>query len=147
MNDAAYGNFDGEEFAQNAGFEVAFALLPGLVKEPIKRVAGRLGNTATRNQIAAIAVELERRGYEIINGGGMRNGVRLPEEYLPPLGGGRSGGSYVDITAVHPQYGTLRINTVDVNRNGSPTLRELKNAARIRTQMAPGEHLLLIPKR
>ncbi|WP_437922457.1 hypothetical protein [Sphingobacterium sp. LRF_L2] len=57
------------------------------------------------------------------------------------------GGAYLDLTATHPEYGTLRINTVDVYKSGLPTTRELKNAARIRTQIAPGEHLLLIPKR
>lgn len=66
---------------------------------------------------------------------------------MKPLGGGRKGGSYLDLTATHPEYGILRINTVDVYKNGLPTFRELNNAARIRTQIAPGEHLLLIPKR
>jgi hypothetical protein len=109
---------------------------------------GRLGNSATRNQNAEIATELESRGYTIINGGGMRNGIRLPEEYLKPLGGGRSGGSYLDLTATHPKYGTLRINTVSTLKDGkTPTLLEWNNATRIRTQIAPGEHLLLIPKK
>jgi len=66
---------------------------------------------------------------------------------LKPLGGGRKGGSFLDITATHPNYPTLRINTVDVYKSGLPTLRELNNASRIRTQIAPGEHLMLIPKR
>ena len=105
------------------------------------KAGGRLGTTATRKQIAEIATELESRGYTITGGGG-----RLPEEYLKPLGGAKKGGSYLDITATHPSYGTLRINTVDVLKNGSPTIRELNNAIRIRTQIAPGEHLLLIPK-
>ena len=65
---------------------------------------------------------------------------------MKPLGGGTTGGSYIDITATHPKYGTLRINTVDTYSNGLPTLRELTNAARIRTQIGAGEHLLLIPK-
>ena len=103
---------------------------------------GRLGNTATRNQIGEIATTLESRGYTITGGGG-----RTAEEFLKPLGGGRKGGSFLDITATHPNYPTLRINTVDVYKNGLPTLRELNNAVRIRTQIAPGEHLLLIPKR
>ena len=66
---------------------------------------------------------------------------------MRPRGGGRKGGSYLDITAYHPEYGTLRINTVDVLKNGvTPSARELRNANRIRQQIAPGEHLLLIPK-
>lgn len=93
-------------------------------------------------EIDNIATTLESRGYTITGGGG-----RSAEEFLKPLGGGRKGGSFLDITATHPNYPTLRINTVDVYKNGLPTLRELKNASRIRTQIAPGEHLLLIPKR
>jgi hypothetical protein len=107
------------------------------------RGSGRLGNSATRGQINNIATTLESRGYTITGGGG-----RAAEEFLKPLGGGRKGGSYLDITATHPYYPTLRINTVDVLKNGvTPSARELRNAARIRTQIAPGEHLLLIPKR
>jgi hypothetical protein len=86
---------------------------------------------------------LESRGYTVRNIGAIENG----EEYLKPLNGGRKGGSFVDITATHPKYGTLRINTVDVVKSGvKATSRELKNAARIRTQIAKGEHLLLIHK-
>lgn len=102
---------------------------------------GRLGTPATRAQIGEVATGLESRGYTITGGGG-----RFPEEYLKPVGGGRSGGSYLDLTATHPEYGTLRVNTVDVTRSGLPTTRELINAARIRTQIPAGEHLLLIPK-
>jgi hypothetical protein len=103
---------------------------------------GRLGSPATQSQIYDIGTELESRGYTVTRGGG-----RFSEEYLKPLGGGRKGGSYLDLTATHPNYPTLRINTVDIYKSGLPTLRELKNAARIRKQIAPGEHLLLINKR
>jgi RHS repeat-associated protein len=106
------------------------------------KTGGRLGNPATRTQIADIATELKGRGYTITGGGGIRG-----EEYLAPLGGGRNGGSFLDITATHPNYPTLRINTVDIYKNGLPTNRELNNALRIRQQISPGEHLLLIPKR
>jgi hypothetical protein len=112
-----------------------------VVEETVKR-GGRLGNSATQKQISEIATEMEGRGYTITGGGGLK-----PEEYLRPLNGGKKGGSYLDITATHPNYGTLRINTVDVYKNGLPTARELTNAARIRAQIKPGEHLLLIPKR
>lgn len=105
---------------------------------------GRLGNVATREQISSISTQLEGRGYTI-TGGGQRN---LAEEFLRPLGGGTRGGSYLDITAIHPTYGKLRINTVDVLKNGiTPSARELRNANRIRQQINSGEHLLLIPKR
>ena len=105
---------------------------------------GRLGSDATRAQVDEIASTLVDRGYTIRNGG--QRGLK--EEYLPPLLGGRKGGSYVDITATHPKYGTIRINTVDTLRNGkTPTARERRNAARIRKQIGSGQHLLLIPKR
>jgi len=94
------------------------------IKVNIPRLGGRLGSLSTRNQIAEIATELESRGYTITNGGGLRNGIRLPEEYLKPLGGGRTGGSYLDLTGTHPRYGVLRINTVDTYKSGLPTLRE-----------------------
>jgi len=106
------------------------------------KMGGRLGNAATRSQTFEIGTELINRGYTIQGGAG-----RLPEEFLKPLGGGTKGGSYIDITASHPDYGTIRINTVDINKAGLPTTRELNNAARIRQQIQPGEHLLLIPKR
>jgi len=42
---------------------------------------------------------------------------------------------------------SLRVNTVDVLKDGiTPTARELRNAARIRAQIGPGNHLLSIPK-
>jgi hypothetical protein len=41
---------------------------------------------------------------------------------------------------------TLRINTVDVKKDGTPTMREQLNALRIRLQR-PQDHLLLIPKK
>jgi RHS repeat-associated protein len=109
----------------------------------VATTGGRLGKSTTRSQIDEIATELESRGYTITGGGG-----RMPEEYLRPIGGGRKGGSYPDITATHPNYGTLRINTIDVLKDGkTATAREARNAARIRTQIGDGEHLLLIPKK
>lgn len=100
---------------------------------------GRLGNGVTRKQVSDIAGELESRGFRITGGGG-----RLPEEYLKPLGRGRKGGSYPDITAVRDNT-TVRVNTVDTYKSGVPTVRELNNASRIRSQ-TPGDHLILIPK-
>jgi hypothetical protein len=141
-----------EIFAAYAGGEIAGLGIGWLWKgatrffateaaEITASTGGRLGSASTRAQTEAIATELESRGYTITGGGGRR-----AEEFLKPLEGGRKGGSFLDITATHPEYGTLRINTVDVCKNGLPTIRELTNATRIRTQIAPGEHLLLISK-
>lgn len=107
-----------------------------------KNIGGRLGNAATRTQINEIAEILEKRGYTILGGGGKKG-----EEYLKPMANGRKGGSYIDITASHPKYGTLRINTIDVLRDRmTPTARERRNAIRIRKQIGSKNHLLLIPK-
>ena len=86
-----------------------------------EKVGGRLGSAATRRQIQEISSELESRGYTIVGGGG-----RMPEEYLAPLSGkGTKGSSFLDITADHPDYGRLRINTVDVLKDGvTPTKRD-----------------------
>jgi len=93
-------------------------------KGSLKTFGGRLGNETTRNQIYNIGNQLKQRGYTITGGG-----QRRAEEYLRPLSGGRKGGSYIDITATHPNYPTLRINTVDVLKDGvTPTTRELRNA-------------------
>lgn len=68
----------------------------------------------------------------------------LGEEYIPGPRGTR-GSAYLDITATKNGR-TLRINTIDTLSDGvTPTLREARNAAKIRT-LKPGEHLLLIPK-
>jgi hypothetical protein len=123
-----------------------FALQPKSSLFPVPPMGGggkgRLGNTNTRMQIDAISTELESRGYTII-GGGQRN---LAEEYFPPLNGKGKGGSFLDITAEHPYYGKIRINTYDTYKNGNITIREYNNAARIRQQIPKGSHLLLIPK-
>lgn len=107
---------------------------------PKKKTGGRLGNESTRKQNSEIADELQSRGWEITGGGG-----KMPEEYIPPVGGGRKGGSYPDITATK-DGNTLRINTVDVKKNGKMTKREDTNAKRIRKQK-PKDHLLTIPKK
>jgi len=115
----------------------------------VRRVSrgGRLGNAATRQQIAEIAAELEARGWTITGGGGkvMPDGARLKEEYIRGAGSGRLGASYPDITAVKNGR-TLRINTIDTYADGiTATTREARNAARIRQQRT-GDHLVLIPK-
>jgi hypothetical protein len=111
--------------------------------EPVSETAlatgGRLGNQATRNHVDQVATEMEKRGWQISNGGG-----RAPEEYLAGPGGARLGSSYPDITATKNGK-TLRVNTIDTLANGvTPTKREADNATRIRAQT--GEHVLLVPK-
>lgn len=103
---------------------------------------GRLGSAATRAQNSAIADSLESRGFTITGGGG-----RLPEEHLPGPGGGRQGGTFVDVTAVRDGR-TVRLQTIDTRADGiTPTTREANAAVRIRAQQRPRDHTVLIPKR
>lgn len=106
---------------------------------PPPRSGGRLGNPETRQLNNRIANLLKGRGWEITGGGGIE-----PEEYLPPLGSGRTGANYVDITATRNGQ-TLRINTVDTYANGLPTDREAAAAALISAKK-PNDPLVLIPK-
>jgi RHS repeat-associated protein len=102
---------------------------------------GRLGNPATRAQIADIAQQLIDQGWEIIGGGG-----RLPEEYLPPInGGGTKGSNFVDITARNPATGqVIRIQTVDTYSNGMPTEYEAAAAALISAKT--NDPVIMLPK-
>ena len=103
---------------------------------------GRLGNAATRAQNASIADSLESRGFTVTGGGG-----RLPEEHLPGPGGGRQGGTFVDVTAVRDGR-TVRAQTIDTRADGlTPTTREANAAARIRAQQKSRDHTVLIPKK
>jgi hypothetical protein len=70
-------------------------------------------------------------------------GGRKPEEYLPPLDGGRKGSNFVDITAIKDDV-TIRINTVDINKNGTMTPREA-NAAKL-IDLKTGGKIITIPK-
>lgn len=127
------------------GLEVALkeTAEEGLEKAFVKSTTkGRLGNQVTRGQIDEIATKLEQKGWTITGGGG-----RAPETYLKPLGKGRKGGSYTDLTATRGGK-KIHINTVDTyKRTGKATKREATNAARIKTQLPAGEKLLLIKKR
>ena len=101
---------------------------------------GRLGKETTREHVREVATELERRGWTITGGGGVR-----AEEYLPGVGGSRRGSNYLDITATKNGR-TLRINTIDTLVDGvTPTANEARAAASIRAKTC-GDHLLLIPK-
>ena len=102
---------------------------------------GRLGSASTRAQIADLAQNLKGRGWTITGGGGEQ-----PEEYLPPIGGGRAGGNYVDLTATKNGV-TLRVNTIDTLSDGvTPTAGEAEAAALIRSKINPSDPFLLIPK-
>jgi len=85
-------------------------------------IGGRLGNATTRGQNASVAASLEGRGFTITGGGG-----KLPEEYMRPPGGGPSGGTFVDVTAVRDGR-TVRVQTVDTRTDGiTPSTREARS--------------------
>lgn len=104
------------------------------------KCGGRLGNEETRAQNKEISDELKANGYTITGGGGY-----LPEEYLPNANGGRKGSNYVDITATKDGK-TIRINTVDVYANGTPTTREINAANSINSKTPNDSNIYLIPK-
>ena len=111
------------------------------VTRGVPNPGGRLGSPATRAQVDQVASELVRREFQLTGGGG-----RLPEEFIRGAGGGRRGSAFPDITAIKSGK-TLRINTIDTLRDGvTPTARESRNAARIRS-LRPEDRLLLIPKK
>ncbi|MCY2952994.1 MAG: hypothetical protein NTU53_13615 [Planctomycetota bacterium] len=104
---------------------------------------GRWGGLNTQLQNSRIAIHLKGKGWKITFGGGMGS-----EEPIPGPTGGRSGSTYVDITAqkmVNGQLRTLRIQTVDTRKSGAPTNREMAAAGRIK-QQHPSEALILVPK-
>lgn len=99
-----------------------------------------MGGPATRELNSNIAGALENQGYTITGGGG-----RLPEEYIPGIGPGWKGGTYVDITATDGKT-TIRVQTVDTYADGTPIAREAAAAQRIWNAF-PNDKLRLIPKR
>jgi hypothetical protein len=120
-------------FAADSGAATVRGLLP------TPTFGGRLGNASTRGQIAEIMGELESRGWKVTDGG------VLGEEYIPGPGNARTGSAYPDITATKKGR-ILRINTIDTLADDvTPTLREARNAAKIR-RLKPNDHLILVPK-
>jgi RHS repeat-associated protein len=106
--------------------------------------SGRIGSVSTRLQNLRLAAYLRSKGWRITGGGNV-----APEEYIPGPGGGRSGSTYVDITAtrsVGDNPRTLRVQTVTTRADGiTPNREELAAAARIRLAF-PNDKLILVPK-
>ena len=102
---------------------------------------GRWGGAPTRALNHELATELESQGYRIIGGAG-----RASEEWIPGVGGGVQGGTWVDITATNGTN-TIRIQTISTLADGvTATPAEAAAAARIRAAF-PGDQLRLVPKR
>jgi RHS repeat-associated protein len=109
------------------------------LKRYLSTSGGRWGNSATRQLNHEVATQLEREGWDIIRGGGRRS-----EEWIAGPGGGKKGGTWVDITA-EKDGRRLRVQTVDTDPHGNPTDREMDAAKRIRA-FAPNDDLRLIRK-
>ncbi len=103
---------------------------------------GRWGGRSTRELNDRIATQMERD----LPGCCVRGDARTSEEWIPGPGGGKRGGTFVDITVRTQDGRTVRIQTVDTLADGvTPTPREAAAAARIRAQF-PGDELRLVPK-
>lgn len=109
---------------------------------------GRRGNAATRAHVDQVRDDFlaANPGWEHVAGGRSKaTGVDLPEEYIKPIGGGKKGGSYPDLTFIGPKGEKFRINTADTYTGGGFTTREELNAERI-FQDTGGEPIAMIPK-
>ena len=68
----------------------------------------------------------------------------MPEEYLPALDGGRTGGTHVDLTFEGPDGDRVRIQTVTPLSTGEMDKRECGNFNLIFEKT--GETVIAIPK-
>ena len=111
-----------------------------LLQRYLSGSGGRWGSRATRALNDSLATDLESQGYTITGGAG-----RASEEWIPGLGGGTKGGTFVDITATNGTS-TVRIQTISTLADGvTPTPSEAAAAARIRAAF-PNDLLHLVPK-
>jgi hypothetical protein len=113
-------------------------------------IVKRKGNEATRKELERVRDYFISKGWEHEAGGREpESGEEIPEYWTPnpakDFGGdGRRGGNYSDITFIMPNGRRVHIQSVDVNKDGKPTHRELENADRIRKRT--GESVILVPK-
>jgi filamentous hemagglutinin len=111
-----------------------------LLHRYLSESGGRWGSTETRQLNHEMASQLENQGYNITGGAG-----RGSEEYIPGVGPGTRGSTFVDVTASNESK-TIRIQTIDTLADGvTPTPAEAAAAARIRAAF-PNDELRLIPK-
>src|SRR5437667_6231844 len=109
------------------------------VEAGVTKIGGRLGGIETRALDKTVAEGLEKEGYAVTHGAGK------PQEYIPGPGGAKKGSSYPDVTATKDGK-TVRVNTVDTNKNGTLTARERRNANKIQ-QARPNDQFTTVPKK
>ncbi|HLK58437.1 MAG TPA: RHS repeat-associated core domain-containing protein [Chthonomonadaceae bacterium] len=107
---------------------------------------GCLGDPSTRAQDAQIAAILEKWGWKVTHGPA---GVK-PQEWMKPEGGEQTGSARPDLTAIKTVNGDTykaRVNTVTMNKNGTPTTKELPGIKNIKALQKPGEFLAIVKKK
>lgn len=113
-------------------------------------IVERRGNETTRKELERIRNHFLAKGWAHEAGGRVKGTKReLPEYWIPSPakdfdGDGRRGGNFSDLTFIMPNGRRVHIQSVDVDKNGKPTRRELDNAERIRKRT--GESVILVPK-
>jgi len=122
--------------------------------EQITAVEDRKGNKETKAQLDRIRDRLIalNPGWKHINGGRDANTGKEKEEYYIPnlskehLKDGRKGSIYTDLTFEGPNGEIAHVQTVDVDKNGKPTARELDVAERLFKRTNYKHQVILIPK-
>ncbi len=127
-------------------------------------IVERKGNEATRKELERIRDYFEQvKGWEHVAGGRYsprhedvqkgrkKAGEEQEERHIPgpgtafDKGDSRPGGHFTDLTFIDERGRTIHIQSVDVDKNGKPTRRELNNAERIR-RAEKNTDVFLIPK-
>jgi peptidoglycan hydrolase-like protein with peptidoglycan-binding domain len=125
--------------------------------EQISIVENRKGNDRTKAQLDAIRdwIHVHYPQWKHINGGRDRiNGREMPEYRVKGPGSAwgadtRPGSNYIDLTFETPSGRLVHIQTVDMDKNGNISDRELRAFKRILDYKAddyPGGDLFLVPK-
>jgi hypothetical protein len=121
-------------------------------------IVERKGNEATRKELERIRDYFEQaKGWEHVSGGRYSPLHKLVKEGLKKAGEEQEerhikghfkslkGGHFTDLTFIDDRGRTVHIQSVDVDKNGKPTQRELDNAEKIRNA-TENEDIFLIPK-
>lgn len=124
----------------------------------LSTLESRRGNDYTRDHLDQVRDWFleQHPGWEHHRGGRDRKDGESKSEYWIPgpghdfldkegrRGDGRPGGKWADLTFRSPDGRIVHVQTVDVDKNGKPTDRELQNAEMIRRRT--GATVYLIPK-
>jgi hypothetical protein len=105
---------------------------------------GRRGNAKTQADIDQQRDDILAKNptwKHVAGGTDKSNGLPLKEKYLPPVGGGRKGSSYPDLTFEKPDGTFHHHNTTDTYADGiTETTREVANGIRIQVNDASSSY-------